>query len=264
VRGKAIYENSEKIIQSIEKKVKKGIKEIILLGQTVNAYKDNLSNFNFDKLLTEILKIKELKRLKFMSPHPLYFTQDFYKIFSENKKIARHIHLPVQSGSDKILKKMKRGYTISQYIEIVNKLREADNNTSISTDFIVGYPGETESDFIKTLELAENIKFSSAFCFKYSPRINNTENNNYISEEEKENRLNLLLKVVKKNSIEVLTSRIGKIEDVLIEKDNFGKSSTGFNCAIINKIERLEPGKIVKLEIKKIEKNILLGKVKND
>lgn len=263
VRGKAQHIPSQEIIESIKQKALKGIKEIILLGQTVNSYIDKSNNVTFENLLLKISEIEGIKRIKFVSPHPLYFTENFFKIYSQNRKISRLIHLPVQSGSDAILKKMRRGYTVSKYIEIISALRQADKDTFISTDFIVGYPGETESDFMKTLELAEKTKFCFAFCFKYSQRTKETPVDT-VPESEKERRHKALLDVIKKNSNYVINTRIGKIEEVLIENNNSGRALTGFNCSIIDNNRNFQPGEIVKIKVERVEKNTLYGKVQNE
>ena len=260
VRGAAEHIPPGKIIKEIKLKIKNGAREFILLGQTVNSYSSVYRDkkISFTDLLEIISKIDGVKRIRFMSPHPLFFNESFFKAFKKNTKIARHIHLPAQSGSDRILKLMKRGYTKARYLDIIGALRSADKDISISTDFIVGYPGETEKDFKETLKLAKEGGFSFAFCFKYSPRTEKDRGNKtLISEEILKKRLDILLEAVKSNSKEIFKSRIGKIEDVLIEDKNYGRSSANFKV----KIDKpLKPGDMQKTRIVKKEKNILLGK----
>jgi tRNA-2-methylthio-N6-dimethylallyladenosine synthase len=261
VRGEAEHIAPEEIIEDIKLKVKNGAKELVLLGQTVNSYISSYKGkkINFTGLLEILSTIEEVKRIRFMSPHPLFFKKSFFKLFKENTKIARHIHLPAQSGSDRILKLMKRGYTKKQYLDIIDALRKADKDTAISTDFIVGYPGETEKDFNETLKLAKKGKFSFAFCFKYSPRMEtDCKREDLIPKEILKKRLDILLKTIKLNSKEIFKSRIGKIEEVLIEDKNYGRSSANFRI----KIDKLmAPGEIQKALIIKNEKNTLHGKV---
>jgi len=260
VRGEAKHIAPGEIIKDIKLKVKRGARELILLGQTVNSYASVYKGkkINFTNLLEIISEIEGVKRIRFMSPHPLYFRKDFFKLFKENTKIARHIHLPAQSGSNRILKLMKRGYSKEHYLSIIKALREADKDTSISTDFIVGYPGETEKDFKETLKLAKAGNFSFAFCFKYSPRTEEASKlKNLIPKEILKKRLDILLETIKSKSKEIFNSRIGKIEEVLIEDKNYGRSSANFKV----KIDKpLKPGEIQKALIVKNEKNILHGK----
>ena len=260
VRGPAEHISPDKIIKEIKLKIKNGAREFILLGQTVNSYSSVYKGekISFTDLLEIISKIDGVKRIRFMSPHPLFFNESFFKAFKKNTKIARHIHLPAQSGSDRILKLMKRGYTKARYLDIIGALRSTDKDISISTDFIVGYPGETEKDFKETLKLAKEGGFSFAFCFKYSPRTEKDRGNKtLISEEILKKRLDILLEAVKSNSKEIFKSRIGKIEDVLIEDKNYGRSSANFKV----KIDKpFKPGEIIKTRIVENEKNILIGK----
>ena len=260
VRGEAKDIAPDKIIKEVKMKIKNGARELVLLGQTVNSYSSIYKGerINFTDLLEIISKIEGVKRIRFMSPHPLFFKESFFKLFKQNTKIARHIHLPAQSGSDRILKLMKRGYTKKRYLDIIGALRKADKDTSVSTDLIVGYPGETEKDFNETLKLAKEGKFSFAFCFKYSPRMEkDCKREDLIPKEILKKRLDILLETIKLNSKEIFNSRIGKIEEVLIEDKNYGRSSANFKVKI-NKL--FKPGELQKARIVKNEKNTLHGK----
>lgn len=260
VRGPAVSLPMEYILNEAEKKAAAGIKELILLGQTVNCWKDPSSKENFSGLLKRLCEIKEIKRIKFMSPHPIFFDENFFSVFKKNEKISRHIHLPAQSGSERILKLMKRGYTAKEYLNIVERLRQAVEDVSISTDFIVGFPSETEEDFRETLKLVEKALFSFAFCFKYSPRTDRPQDKSDISDREMSSRLSRLLEVVKKVSTTAFQSRKGKVEKVLVEKDLYGKTSSGFNCAIIDSV-KINPGYEVDVKIERVSGNVLYGKV---
>lgn len=256
VRGPAVFLPKEHILNEAKRKIAAGAKEIVLLGQTVNSYRTE--NCSFSNLLEEILNLPGLERLRFMSPHPLYFDKDFIRILKENPKLARHIHLPVQSGSDRILKLMRRGYTHQKYLDLLAEIRAELPDIAFTTDFIVSYPGETEEDFQETLRLVDEAGFSSAYCFKYSPRTDKPEMSADIPQEITENRLERLLNAVKEKSRIILTSRIAKIEEVMFETPDFGRSSS--NMAVRSDVE-VSPGSIMRVKIMSTGKNTLFGKV---
>lgn len=256
VRGPAVFLDKDTILQNARERIAAGAKEIVLLGQTVNSYRT--PGCSFTNLLEEILALPGLERLRFMSPHPLYFDEEFFALLKNNKKLARHIHLPVQSGSDRILKLMRRGYDRKKYLDILARIRKDVPEIAFTTDFIVSYPGETEEDFQQTLKLVEEAGFSSAFCFKYSPRTDKPEMAADIPEKVTEERLDRLLKAVKEKSRIVLGDRIGKIEEMMFETPFFGKTSSNF--AVRTDVPCV-PGTIKKIEIVSAEKNTLHGKV---
>ena len=226
VRGPAVFLSPAAVLKDAADKIAAGAREIVLLGQTVNSYRHGRTTFS--ELLKEVLALPGLERLRFMSPHPLYYDAAFLKTLAKEPRLARHMHLPVQSGSDRILGLMRRGYTRGQYLDLIGRLREAAPGLAVSTDFIVGYPGETEADFEETLALVREARFSLAYCFKYSPRSDKPEMAATISEAELEARLEKLLAAVKENSRLVLNERIGKIVEVLFEAENYGRSSENF------------------------------------
>lgn len=256
VRGPAVFLPPEEILQDARAKLAAGAKEIVLLGQTVNSYHSGPTTFS--ELLRKVLALPGLQRLRFMSPHPLYFDDAFTKLLEEEPKLARYIHLPVQSGSDRVLKAMRRGYTREQYLGLIGKLRAAVPDLAVSTDFIVGYPGETEEDFEDTLALVKEGRFSLAFCFKYSPRTDRPEMASHLDEKALEARLERLLAAVKRNSRLVLRERIGKIEEVLFEDGNFGRTSGNFGCRVK---AGGAPGTLARVQIEGADKNVLNGKV---
>lgn len=206
VRGREIYLPKEKILNEIEHKVNEGSKEVMLLGQTVNSYWQKLDQgkiYDFADLLLEVEKIKGLETIKFMSPHPHYMSDKLIETLGKSKKFSPQIHLPVQSGSNKILKKMKRNYTKEDYLFIAKKLKKVIPTLQLSTDFIVGFPEETDLDFKETIALAEEVSFSLAYCFKYSPRAG-TESAlklDDISLNTKEERLAKLLEKLEKKHV---------------------------------------------------------------
>lgn len=256
VRGPAVCLSPAAVLEDAGEKLKAGAKEIVLLGQTVNSYK--YGRTGFAALLRKALALPGLERLRFMSPHPLYYDEPFMRVLAEEPKLARHMHLPAQSGSDRILKAMRRGYTRGQYLDLLARLRKAAPGLAVSTDFIVGYPGETRRDFQDTLKLVKEGGFSLAYCFKYSPRTDRPEMAADISEGEMEARLGELLAAVKENSRLVLNERIGKIVEVLFETENYGRSSENF--AVRVKAGGV-PGSLRKVLVTGAEKNTLNGNI---
>ena len=258
VRGPAAFLPAETILEDTATKLKAGAREIVLLGQTVNAWRRGKTAFA--GLLEKVLALPGLERLRFMSPHPLYFDAGFFSLFRDNPKIARHMHLPAQSGSDRILKAMRRGYTRAQYLDLVSKIRKAAPGSAVSTDFIVGYPGESEADFKETLSLVGESGVSFAYCFKYSRRLDEPGLAPDLGESEIEERLERLLAEVKKNSGDILNKRIGRIEEVLLEAEDYGRTSANFVVRLDRKTG-LIPGSLVRTKITGVHKNTLKGRL---
>ncbi len=256
VRGEARFLPPEEILSEVKARADGGAREMIFLGQTVNAYRHGKTDFA--GLLRRAAEIGGVQRIRFMSPHPLYFDDAFFRAFAETPKLARHIHLPVQSGSDRILKAMRRGYGRGHYLEILEKLRAAAPDCAVSTDFIVGYPGETEEDFRDTLSLAREGRFAFAFCFKYSQRSPGKGLAPDLPEKEIEARLERLLCEVKKNSLVILNSRIGKMEEVLLESADCGRTSADFKVKLDS---GGKAGELVRAEIYGAQKNVLKGRL---
>jgi tRNA-2-methylthio-N6-dimethylallyladenosine synthase len=171
VRGREVYRPAESVLAEVRQKAARGLSEIMLLGQTVNSYRPAAPGpADFAELLRAVDAVPGVRRIRYMSPHPFYVTEKFAKTLSECANVCPHIHLPVQSGSDAVLKRMRRNYARAEYLEKLALLRRAVPHISVTTDFIVGFPGETEEDFLATLSLAEEAGIDAAFCFKYSPR----------------------------------------------------------------------------------------------
>ena len=169
-RGPEICRPAKEILSEVKNLIKKNYKEIWLLGQNVNSYKDNKNNVKFTELLRMIDKIPGKFWIRFTSPHPKDFSDELIEIMAQCRKISPYLNLPVQSGNNKILRKMQRGYTIKQYKNLVKKIREKIPDITLSTDVIVGFPGETEKQFINTEDLFREIKFDMAYISQYSPR----------------------------------------------------------------------------------------------
>jgi len=195
-RGKEISRPSEEIISEVKNLVKKGYKEIWLLGQNVNSYK-----YNFSKLLRKINKIPGKFWIRFTSSHPKDFSDDLIKAMAECEKVAKYLNLPVQSGDDKILKKMNRPYTVKQYKNLIKKIREKIPDINLSTDVIVGFPGETKKQFENTVKLFKQIKYNIAYISKYSPRAGTAaaKLKDNVSPQEKKRREKILEKILKEN-----------------------------------------------------------------
>ena len=169
VRGRERSRNPRDILHEIERLVGDGVVEVMLLGQNVNSYGKTLDvPMSFAELLREVEKIEGLRRIRFMTSHPKDLSDDLIAVMADSKKICPHLHLPVQSGSTRILQKMNRRYTKEQYLDLVKRLRDAIPDISLTTDIIVGFPGETEEDFLETMDVVEKVRYDSAFTFQYS------------------------------------------------------------------------------------------------
>jgi len=200
-----------------------GAVEITLLGQNVNSYRGhnvNGSNWDLARLLEALADIGPLKRLRFTTSHPLDMSDALIQAFANNSKLMPYLHLPVQTGSDRILKAMHRGHKRDDYMAVIEKLRLACPGIALSSDFIVGFPRETEDDFEMTLDLVREVGFDSAYCFKYSPRPGTpaTRMKESVAEEVKDERLQRLLALMRERSRHVHASMVGKTVDVMVEK----------------------------------------------
>lgn len=219
-RGKQRSRLKEDILKEVEELVKDGYKEITLLGQNVNAYGKDFKDikYNMADLLRDVSKTG-IERIKFITSHPWDFTDDMIEVIKENKNILPYIHLPIQSGSNRILKLMGRRYTKESYIELFNKIKSAIPNCAITTDIIVGFPGETEEDFNETLDVVNKCKFDSAFTFIYSKRAGTPAEKlkDDVSKEEKEKRLYKLNGLVNTYAKESNDRLLGKTVSVLLE-----------------------------------------------
>ena len=218
VRGREVYRPLDKILREVKAGVDAGGKEALLLGQTVNSY--SRDNHDFASLLKEVDAVPGLARIRYMSPHPHYFDERLIATLAELPRVCEHVHLPVQSGSDRLLKLMKRNYTRKRYLEAAKNLRRAVPGISITTDFIVGFPGETDEDFEATLSLVEEGDFDSAYCFKYSPRPGTAAASlpDDVPTELKEERLERLLKKTETQAEKNAKGLIGTKQEILVEE----------------------------------------------
>tara|TARA_Y100000588_G_scaffold47557_1_gene44823 strand:+ start:404 stop:1687 length:1284 start_codon:yes stop_codon:yes gene_type:complete len=224
-RGRERSRSINGIVNEVKNAVNNGFSEVTLLGQNVNSYK--YKDENFATLLENVAKVSGLKRLRYTSPHPQDISLELLDVMSKYDNICNSIHLPLQSGSDRILKRMNRTYTRKHFIDLAINIRKKLPNAGISTDIIVGFPGETEENFLNTLRVMDEVKFDSAFTFKYSPRKGTKalEYEDQVSEAVKQKRLEELILLQKSHTELRNQSFIGKIEKVLIEKESKRNSS---------------------------------------
>ena len=220
VRGRERSREPQAIIREIERLAADGVSEVMLLGQNVNSYGKTLEHpITFAELLEEIEKIDGIHRIRFMTSHPKDLSDDLIAVMGRSKKICRHLHLPVQSGSTRILEKMNRRYTKEQYLELVRKIRAAVPDISLTTDIIVGFPGETEEDFKETLDVVKQVRYDSAFTFIYSKRTGTPAAimEDQIPEDVIKDRFDRLLNEVQTIASSVCAVHEGSVQEVLVE-----------------------------------------------
>jgi tRNA-i(6)A37 thiotransferase enzyme miaB len=255
-RGRERSRAREDILKEVDELIKDGYKEITLLGQNVNAYgKDLYDDYTLGNLLEDIAK-KDIPRVRFMTSHPWDFTDSMVEVIGKYDNIMPSVHLPVQSGSSKILKLMGRRYTRESYLELFKKIKDTVPGVAISTDIIVGFPGETEDDFLETLSLAEECKYDNAFTFIFSKREGTPACllKDEVSEEEKEERLQRLNKVVNKYFLENNKKLLDRVVPVLVE-GNSEKKDMYYGYTDTNKLinftakREVEVGEIVNVKV---------------
>lgn len=223
VRGRERSREPEEILKEIRKLVDDGVKEVMLLGQNVNSYGKNLARpVTFAELLREVVKIDGLERVRFMTSHPKDLSDELIQVMAESEKICRHLHLPLQSGSSRILKIMNRKYTKAQYLDLADRIRKAVPDIALTTDIIVGFPGETEEDFRETLDVVRRVRYDSAFTFIYSKRTGTPAAvmEDQIPEDVVKDRFDRLLKEVQTISKEMAERFNGSCQKVLVEEKN--------------------------------------------
>ncbi len=241
-----------------------GAKEIILLGQNVNAY-DNQGH-RLSDLILNIEKLSKIKRVRYTTSHPKDMTEDLIEVYKTSKKLMPLVHLPVQSGSNKILRSMNRKHSIEEYLSIFDKLKEINPNIEFSSDFIIGYPGEEDQDFKDTIRLIERIKFINSYSFIFSPRPGTVaENLDLIEKKISIERLEKIQTVLFENQIRMNNSLKGKVVDVLVENltddksKAFGRSE--YMTSVIFNGKKNDIGKIVQVKIKDSNRNTLFGEI---
>ena len=266
-RGPEYSRPLQKILDEAKFMADNGTKEIILLGQNVNAYKNNGNKLS--NLISEIEKISGIERIRYTTSHPKDMTKDLIEIYKYSKKLMPLIHLPVQSGSDKILDLMNRKHTIKEYIDVFDNLKKINPNIEFSSDFIVGYPGENDRDFINTLELIKKIKFINSYSFIFSPRPGTVAAElKLIDKNVSEDRLRILQRLLFENQIEKNKFLENKVLNVLVEnltknqKRFFGRSE--YLTPVIFNAKKTDIGKILPIKIKKSNRTTLFGEIVKD
>lgn len=265
VRGPEKYRLSSDILREVNEAAAQGVSEIMLLGQTVNAYRDG--NETFASLLNRVSEIEGIKRIRFTSPHPRHYTQELLEVLTQNPKVCHHAHIPLQSGSNAILKKMRRQHDMETYYGIIDYLRSADPLYHISTDIICGFVGESEKDFEETLEAVERVQFDTAFMFVYSPRrgTESFKETEILTEDEKKERHTRLTEIQNAITLKRNKLMLGRTETLLVERlssrdssEMMGKTDN-FKKVIFKPEGNVKPGDYVKCKIDDIRGWTLRG-----
>ena len=278
VRGREKSRTPEEIICEVKRLAKSGVKEVMLLGQNVNSYgkqyaydNDKISevesdNVSFPELLRLVCKVDGIQRVRFMTSHPKDLSDELIKVMAEEPKICKHLHLPVQSGSTEILTKMNRRYTKESYLELVTKIRKAIPDIALTTDIIVGFPGETEENFLDTMDIVEKVRYDQAFTFIYSKRSKTpaAAMDNQVDEAIIKDRFSRLLQLVNKVSSEQTKRFDGLVKDVLVEEINHQDNSlvtgkTDENVTVHFKGSGELVGEIVKVKLNECRGFYYLG-----
>ena len=266
-RGREISRSMSSVVEEAKVLAKQGVREIILLGQNVNNYECPTTNMDLAELITRIAKIPGIDRIRFVSSHPKSFSDSLIQAYATIPELANHLHLPVQSGSDRILAAMHRGYTVLEFKDKIEHLRKVRPNISISTDFIVGFPNETDQDFEDTMNLIKTIGFDISYSFIYSPRPGTpaAKMPDNVPLEVKKKRLAILQKEIAKNAKKISKSMLGTIQKILVtgysKKDLHELTGRTENNRVVNfSGDKHLIGKFVNVEITKVFANSLRGK----
>jgi len=266
VRGRERSRAVSDIVSEVEQKVADGCKEIMLLGQNVNSYRSNSSDFA--DLLRKVEKVDGLERIRFMTSHPKDVSDKLINTIRDSSKICEHLHLPAQSGSNRILEGMNRGYTREQYLELIDKIKREVPKISITTDLMVGFPGEKKEDFEDTLRLVEDVEFDAAFTFKYStrPGTQAAKEKDDVPLKVKKERLAKLNELCEKMVLENNRRLMGKVEEVMVErfarKEKKLVGRTRGNKTVFFSGDGKDIGELVPVEIEKAYAWSLLGRVR--
>jgi len=258
-RGPEVSRPLDEILREVRIAVHRGGREVVLLGQTVNSYgMDFTPRLKFSDLLERVAEVPGLERIRFVSPHPQEIKDDFITLVSQNSKVCRHVHMPLQSGSDRILKDMNRNYRRKRYMEIINDLRTAVPNIGLSTDIIVGFPGETEEDFLATMSVLEEVQFDASYSYMFSPRPGTAAAlmKDDVLPEVKLERLQRLQRRQDEITTQRLAAWVGKEAEVLLEGPSSanplalkGRLSQNIVVNLDQHYPRLAPGQIVRVKL---------------
>ena len=275
VRGRERSRSFDDIIDEVNNLVKDGVVEVMILGQNVNSYGNDFNDVeknkhSFPKLLDAVSKVEGIKRVRFMTSHPKDLSDELIEVIKNNDKICKHIHLPVQSGSNNILKEMNRKYTREHYLDLVDKIKNNIKNVSITTDVIVGFPGETEEDFMDTIDLIKKVNFDSVFTFIYSKRTGTKASTmeNQIDEKTKKDRFDRLLKTIEEMNKNRFNELVGKEEEVLVEEldkiDGYVTGRLNNNILVHLKGSKDYIGKFKKVKLLEAKGFYFMGEEIND
>jgi len=269
-RGPEYSRSFHKILSEVESLIKNGAKEITLLGQNVNAYSyiENSKEYKLSDLINQLEKYSELERIRYTTSHPRDMTEDLIDCYKNNKKLMPLVHLPIQSGSNRILKLMNRKHTVEEYVLTYEKLKKIKPSIEFSSDFIISYPGESEQDFNQTLQLVNKIKFINSYSFIFSPRPGTKAANlELIDEKISKERLKIIQKHLFENQKNINKSFENKSVDVLVENKIKGQTKLFGRNKYMNSVifegEENSIGKIVKVKILDSNQNTLFGKIEN-
>ena len=269
-RGPEYSRSFHKILSEVESLIKNGAKEITLLGQNVNAYSyiENSKEYKLSDLINQLEKYSELERIRYTTSHPRDMTEDLIDCYKNNKKLMPLVHLPIQSGSNRILKLMNRKHTVEEYVLTYEKLKKIKPSIEFSSDFIISYPGESEQDFNQTLQLVNKIKFINSYSFIFSPRPGTKAANlELIDEKISKERLKIIQKHLFENQKKINKSFENKSVDVLVENKIKGQTKLFGRNKYMNSVifegEENSIGKIVKVKILDSNQNTLFGKIEN-
>ncbi|MDP9348583.1 MAG: tRNA (N6-isopentenyl adenosine(37)-C2)-methylthiotransferase MiaB [Gemmatimonadota bacterium] len=221
VRGDEKNRDPEQILAEVRALAEEGVPEVTLLGQTVNSYEHG--GWDFPRLLREVARVEGIRRVRFTSPHPNDFTRALVEVMAEEPTVAKQLHLPVQSGHNRTLKRMLRRYTVEEYLEKLAWVRDAIPHVALSTDVIVAFPGETEEEYQATLDLMRTVRYDDAYLYRYSPRdgtpATRLPQEQFVSDEVGQARLEKLIEVHRQIQLEINQAQVGRVEDVLVEKE---------------------------------------------
>lgn len=268
VRGREKSRDLASIVKEIEKYARVGVKEITLLGQNINGYGNDRGKADFADLLQAAADVPGIRRIRFVTSHPVEMTQRHINAMARIEKVCKYLHLPVQSGSSRVLKAMNRGYTAKQYLKLIEKIRKSMPDIALSGDMIVGFPGETEEDFQATLDLMEAVRYDVQFSFIYSPRPHTkaADMDDPIVLEEKKKRLQRLQSLQKKHTLDANKRLLNTVQEVLVDGTSKKSEQDLMGRTECNKIVNFTAGpeligKFVKLRISDAFQNSLRGKL---
>jgi tRNA-2-methylthio-N6-dimethylallyladenosine synthase len=267
-RGPERSRTSESVMAEARQLAEAGYTEIQLLGQNVNSYRDpSPAGWDFARLLREVAQVPGLRRVRFTTSHPRDFVKEIIEAIDENPVLCNHVHLPVQAGSDRVLERMQRLYTFADYMRRIEWMKRSPRNISITTDIIVGFPGESDADFERTLQLMDQVEYDSMFSFKYSPRPNTSALtlDDQIPEQEKSRRLTIVQEKQRGIQIRKNSELVGELEEVMVEGFNaatgqwIGRTSQNRTLNFVAPGMSLEPGRFMDVRVTRAGPNSLAG-----